>query len=233
MRKPVLDRLGKAAIHFFTDYTWTFAVVLVITVVGTAFSIQFLTAVETRIQDVYENDVRGGDSVQTALIALLGVENAAQALVLGQTPEERAKADLSIEAALGQLQAAVRAGAPRFYTPKAKAALVATQDHLKDFVALKKRVHPQTPKGGEPTVLSRDGLRELKAGAAELRTNLERLISNREANSTKGVGDLLGQLRLSLVLTIAVLVITLVVRVVMYWAGHPLRKPPADDQTNS
>jgi hypothetical protein len=225
--RALLKRSQKLVVHLATDYTWTFVLVILTTLISTAFSIQYLTTIESRILDVYENDVRGGDSVQTALMALLSVENSAKDLVLSSNLAERGDAAKSLNGAIRRLQASVNEATPRFYTPKAKSALLTTQAELQRFLVTQEAVVA----GGDKTPDSQD-LRQLKAAADRLRKDLELLISNRTANSTKGIEGLLDQLRLTLVLTIVVLVLTIVIRLVMYWAGHPNRTNSAH-QTDS
>jgi hypothetical protein len=206
-------------VHFASDYTWTFVVVLIITVVSTAFSIQYLTAIESRLQDVFENDVRGGDGVQAALTALVCIESAAKDLALSTSASEHSQAVEDLGDSTNRLKSFVRNSAPRFYTPKAKAALSSTQSSLKQFLEVEARLleaGAKTPDG--------EGLAELKASAAKLRKGLELLVSNRIANSTKGVDGLLDQLKTTLIFTIVLLVLTVLVRIVLYWAGHPRRQ---------
>ena len=219
MARLTWPKFRAGLVHFATDYTWTFVVVLVITVVSTGFSIQYINAIETRLEDVFENDVRGGDGVQGALTALVSIESAAKDLTLSASASEHSQAVDDLSLSTNRLKSYLRNAAPRVYTPKAKAALISTQGSLKQFLAVEDRLL----EAGAKTPDSKD-LAELKASAAKLRAGLELLVSNRVANSTKGVDGLLDQLKSTLIFTIVLLVVTVLVRIVLYWAGHPRRQ---------
>ena len=67
-------------------------------------------------------------------------------------------------------------------------------------------------------------LAKLSDRADTLERDFDLLVANRVANSNKGVSELVVQLRISLIVTIIILVFTVAVRVVLYMAGHPRRK---------
>ncbi len=202
-------KILESLFYWATHYTWTFVAIMSVTVISCAFSIQYLTTLETNLRDVYENDVRGGDAIQSAYQALLGIESSAKDLLLFSDKKNLERARLSIKTKVAQLKAAMTQAAPRFYTPKAKNAMAKAKEDLKAFLA------------SVPEVPDLQALAKMEAKSLVLQKDFDLLIANRTANSTIGISELVGQLRFSLLFTIVILVVTVVVRVILYLAGHP------------
>jgi len=202
-------------------YTWAFVIVMVVTVVSCAFSIHYLASLEANLSEVYENDVRGGDAVEVAFTALLGIESTVKDLVLYPDPGHREATRAQLSDLSATLKDSLARGAPRFHTPRARQAMLATQADEKSFLeVLDKTIAASSLKG----TLTADELGAVKQGADVLERDFSFLLANRAANSTLGVADLVFQLRFSLVVTIVLLVVTVAIRVVMYLAGHPSRR---------
>jgi hypothetical protein len=214
-------RVKKTLVYFATHYTGVFIVVMAITLVSCAFSIHYLSALEADLADIYENDVRGGDAIQTAETALLAIEGAVKDLMLVSDREGQARTQAEIQARTAVLKTSVTNSAYRFYTPKAKAAYQGTKDDLKAYLAaLQSTVAgPDAGRSVDAKALAR-----LEARADTLEKDFDLLIANRTANSSRGIAELVSQLRFSLIFTIVILVGTVVVRIGLYWAGHPGRK---------
>lgn len=220
--KPLpFPKLRERILYYATHYTWTFVAIMVLTLVSCAFSIHYLASLEADLQDVYENDVRGGDSIQAASLALVGLESRAKDLVLYDSGPEKDQARAALRDLTARLKKSVEAAASRFYTPKAKQAYLTSRDDLKTYLDVlddfSSRKNPDLR-----------ALNRVKGATADLQKDFDLLIANRFANSTKGISDLVFQLRLSLVFTILFVLVTVVVRVVMYLAGHPKRRRKTD-----
>jgi hypothetical protein len=214
-------KLRERILYYATHYTWTFVAIMVLTLVSCAFSIHYLASLEADLKDVYENDVRGGDSIQAAALALVGLESRAKDLLLSETAADRDEARAAVRDLTGKLKRSVDAAASRFYTPKAKQAYLTSRDDLKAYlVILDDFVSRRSP--------DLRALNRVKGATADLQKDFDLLIANRFANSTKGISDLVFQLRLSLVFTVLFVLVTVVVRVVMYLAGHPKRRRKTD-----
>ena len=217
-KKPFLPRLKESVFYWATHYTWTFVAVMTVTVVSCAFSIQYLATLETNLKDLYENDIRGGDSIQAASLALLGVESSVKDLILFPDSRTKERTRATMKARLAQLKAAMVQASPRFHTPRAKAALTKAREDLRLFLA-------SVPENPDPASVAR-----MEARSQTLQKDFDLLIANRTANSTIGITQLMGQLRLSLIFTIVILVVTVSVRVILYLAGHPGRRPPQSQE---
>lgn len=217
--------------YYATHYTWAFAAVMAVTLLSTLFSIFYLAHLEADLKDLYENDVRGGDSVQTAYTALLGLESAVKNLVVFPDKRNQALARAEIKTRSATLKAAMNTAAPRFYTPRAKQALANSKEHLKEFLKALDGILTLHSAGRK---LDAASLTRFEERSAVLQKDFDLLVANRIANSSIGVKDLIGQLRLSLIVTIVLLVVTVAVRLVLYVAGHPrlqrkTGKPERDD----
>lgn len=210
--KPLLPRLKASVLYWATHYTWTFVAVMTVTVVSCAFSIHYLATLEANLKDLYENDIRGGDSIQAASLALMGVESSVKDLILFTDVRTKERTRNTIKTRLSQLKSAVAQASPRFYTPRARAAMTKAREDLKVFLASV----PEKPDLASVAVM--------EAKSQVLQKDFDLLIANRTANSTIGITELVGQLRVSLIFTIVILVVTVIVRVVLYLAGHPGRK---------
>ena len=221
MLPDTLQRLKARVLYFATHYTWAFVAIMTITLVSCAFSIHYLATLEADLQDVYENDVRGGDSIQSAYAALLGVESSLKDTLLFPDRRTQVRARAEVRARVGILKASMANAAPRFYTPKAKQALLNSRDDLKVFLGELQGVLDVEEAGKRPDAKSLESLAE---ASTSLQRDFDLLVANRIANSSKGVGELIFQLRLSLVFTIVLVIVSVLVRVVLYWAGRPGRK---------
>lgn|GEM_PF-2887975 len=202
-------------------YTWAFVIVMVITVLSCAFSIHYLASLEANLSEVYENDVRGGDAVEVAFTALLGIESTVKDLVLYPDAGHREATRAQLRDLSATLKDSLARGAPRFHTPRARQAMAAAQSDEKSFLGTLDRMIAASSQKDAPTA---DDLGAVKQGADVLERDFNFLLANRAANSTLGFAGLVFQLRFSLVVTIVLLVVTVAIRVVMYLAGHPSRK---------
>ena len=135
-------------------------------------------------------------------------------------PDTRTKEQTraTIKTRLTQLKVAMDQASPRFHTPRAKAALAKARVDLKLFLA-------SVPENPTPASVA-----QMEIRSQNLQKDFNLLIANRTANSTIGITEVIGQLRVSLVFTIVVLVVTVIVRVILYIAGHPGRKPPQSQE---
>lgn len=219
--RPRWDRFAARVVYYATHYTWAFVAVMVLTLVSCAFSIHYLTALETDLRDVYENDVQGGDLIQSAQAALLGIESAAKDLVLYDDARNRDRARTEIASQSAKLRTAVNRAVPRFYTPKAKQAFQSAKEHLAGYQTVLAAYLD-----GKPDLR---GLARLREKTDLMQKDFDLLILNRTANSNQGIADLLFQLRLSLIVTLGIVIVTVVVRLVMYIAGHPGRKDQSQE----
>ncbi len=210
--------ITRRVVYYATHYTWAFAAVMAVTLLSTLFSIYYLAHLETDLKDLYENDVRGGDSVQTAYTALLGLESAVKDLVVFPDKRSQARARSEIKTRAATLSSAMNTAAPRFYTPKAKQALANSKEDLKGFLKALDGILALHNAGKK---IDGPALSRFEERSAVLQKDFDLLVANRIANSSIGVRDLVSQLRLSLIVTIALLVITVAVRLVLYVAGHP------------
>ena len=223
MKEAVFPRLKKRVLYFATHYTWAFVMVMAVTVLSCVFSIHYLASLEANLNEVYENDVRGGDAVQAAFTALLGIESTVKDLVLYPAPESRDQTKSQLRDLAATLKGALTRGAPRFHTPRARQVMLTALVDQKSFLGALDRVLAAAD-GRKP--LTAADLTEVTQREDVLERDFDALLANRTANSTIGIADLVFQLRLSLVLTVVLLVVTVVIRVILYWAGHPSRKKP-------
>lgn len=217
-RKGRWDGFKRSVLYFATHYTWTFAAIMTVTLASCLFSIHYLATLEADLKDIYENDVRGGDAVQAAYTALLGLESSTKDLVLFSDRRTQLRARADIKARTAALKASMNAATPRFYTPRAKQALLSAKKDLNEFLAVLQSLLT-TYDGGrslEPKALLR-----LEEKSLVLQKDFDLLVANRIANSSLGVKDLVGQLRWSLIVTVVILVVTMGVRIVLWIAGHP------------
>lgn len=201
------------------DYNWTFVFVMVLTLVSCAFSIHYLSTLEADLKDVYENDVRGGDSIQSASMTLQAIESAAKDQFIDTDDRTLNRSRAEVKELVTRLKASIQTADSRFYTPKARQAYLTAKDHLTTYLGNLNAFLAKTPP--DPGSLAR-----VMASTDALEKDFNLLIANRAANSRKGIEDLFFQLRFSLAVTIGILVVSIGVRVVLYYAGHPRRKKP-------
>lgn len=216
--------LTKKVIGFATHYTGAFVIVMAITLISCGFSIHYLATLESNLRDVYENDVRGGDAIQSAYVALLGIETSVKDLVLFPDPQDQDRARGTIHDRVAGVKAALNRAYPRFYTPKARQLMAVTLADLKGFFGV---LDDTLGASENHRTLTGQDLAPLEEHLRGLEKDFNLLLANREANSHVGVGELVGELRFSLIVTVALVVVTVAIRLVMYVAGHPSRKNKA------
>ena len=176
-------RLKKTILYFATHYTGVFIVVMAITLVSCAFSIHYLAALETDLADIYENDVRGGDAIQTAETALLAIEGAVKDLVLNPDRQTQQRTQAEIRDRTAVLRTSVTNSGYRFYTPRAKAAYQGTKEDLGVYLAaLDAAVAGPTP----TKTLDVKSLAQLEAKADTLQKDFDLLIANRRRTAAGG-----------------------------------------------
>jgi len=217
-RLPTWPRVKRTLFYYATHYTWAFVTVMAITLISCAFSIHYLATLESDLKDVWENDVRGGDSVQTASLALAGIDSAVKDLVLYPDKKHQAQTRALVGEKRALLKASIASANPKFYTPRARQAFLATRADVKDFLGTLDAV---LALGGNGKPVETKSLETLGAKADQLQKDFDLLIANRTANSAIGISELVGQLRFSLIVTILILIGTVAVRLVLWVAGHP------------
>ena len=70
--------LSRNILHVATDARWVLTIVLCLSLASSAFSIRYLSTLESDIADLYENDVKGQTYAQNAYVDLLDSESAAK-----------------------------------------------------------------------------------------------------------------------------------------------------------
>jgi len=213
------QRLKEKILTIASDYNWTFVFVMLLTLVSCAFSIHYLSTLEANLKDVYENDVRGADSIQLASTTVAAIESAAKDQLIETSGAALARSRAEVRALAARLKQSVNGADSRFYTPKARQAYLTAKDHLAAYLdTLESFIAKPT---SDPATLAK-----VQSATDALQRDFDLLIANRIANSRKGIADLFFQLRFSLAVTIGILVVSIGVRLVLYYAGHPRRKRP-------
>lgn len=218
MKKGWLNAVIRTLKWLFTHYTGTFTLIMLITLTSTLFSVSYLATLDSELSDIWDNDVLGGDAVQTALVALGEIESNLKDRVLWSDEGTRNRALRDIRGARSTLQRAMEAAGPRFYTPKAKNALAKTQNDLKPYWTALDSAQSKFHVGS-----SRAEWNHFQAASDLVRADLTLLVANRSANSSIGVENLVSRLRISLGVTLVILALSVIVRITLYWIGHPQR----------
>lgn len=216
------DRAKAVLVWALTHYTLGFVIVLSISVASCFLSVLYLSGLDREITRTFEYEIKGQDYSQRAYTLMLALENETKDLVVFSDYARRAEARGAIDRDLSQLRRAMDDADSRFYTKAGREILGRTRKSMAAFVA---RVAAVADRLLDNPARGDVDLRELQAARLALAGDLQRLIDNKTANSNVGYSALIGQLRLSLLVTIAILLVTIAVRVAMYLSGRPARRP--------
>lgn len=220
-------RLKHAVIWIVTHYTGGFIIVMSLSVISCALSVAYLSTLEKALVRTFEFEIKGQDYSQKAYTLMLSLENEVKDLIIFSDQARKAQTMGEINQNIAELRATLQAADTRFYTRAGREILKQSQASLKGFIAslqqLAKRLMNDDSAGG-------NSLRDLQVKRTALEKDLKHLIANKTANSNVGYSELIGQLRLSLLITIGILLISIAIRVLMYISGR--KKQPIKIEAN-
>ncbi len=222
MTKAHLARLKQGLVFLATNFTGAFIIVLAISLVTCIYSISYLTTLETGLTDVFENEIQGQNYAQTAFSQMLIIESAVKDIIIYGDPDQTSRSMDQINTSRTALKAAMNAATPHFYTPAGKGILAQTKKDMNNYLGTLQtavNVLQDTPN------LGIEMLNELKDRKNRLQAELQHLIANKTANSQIGFHELVSRLRLSLICTIVIIVISIGIRVFMYIQTKRQKQP--------
>lgn len=207
------SKIKQGLVFVATHYTGAFIIVLTISIFTCIFTINYLTMLEANLNDVFENEIAGQDYAQSAYSHLLVIENAVKDIIIFQEPKITDSSLVTIRKSMAALKAAMDDATPRFYTPAGREILAQSKKDMNSYLAYLGSI--LRPLSDDPDI-DRALLAKLKARKDNLQADFKHLIANKAANSKNGYQDIIVQLRLSLILNIAIVVAGVGIRVFMY-----------------
>lgn len=67
-----------------TDYTWSFIIIISITIVSSIFSINYLNSLETEIDQIFQYDVAGRTNIKDAYSIIQQIDSELKDLIIGE-----------------------------------------------------------------------------------------------------------------------------------------------------
>lgn len=214
-----LEWLLRTATRIATDATWVFIIVVVLSLISTAFSVRYMSSLQSDIADIYENEVRGQNYAQNAYITFMDFESTVKDFVIAESEEMRSAATTTIEKDLTSLQSSI---SKVTLTLKASRYRTLIANSKRDMAALADAVHSRLAIELLTQEQGRELLDDLKAIAEPLRNDIITMNDIKRSANRSGLRAVQIQLRLSLAATIGLLLFSIAIRYFLYRSSKGL-----------
>jgi hypothetical protein len=212
-RESPLSWLSRTAVRIATDATWVFIIIIFLSLCSSAFSIRYLSTLDSDFSDLFENDIKGQTIAQNAFVALLEIESNVKDLVMASSEQARSEAEASLSRKCASLQSLI----PKV-TLTLKAGKYATliAKSKRDVNVLADKIHSGV--GVDPSTQNQDRalLADVQTAIAPLRDDIIRINDIKRNANRNWLHAIRIQFRISLSTTIGILLISLAVRVFLY-----------------
>lgn len=205
--------LSDAAIRVGTDTTWVLVIVLTLSLMSSAFSIRYLTSLDSDISDLYENDIKGQTYAQNAFVDLLQIESTAKDLVIGDSASSRAASARSLAGECSTFPSLIQRATSTLNASRYKTLIARTRQ---DAAAVVDLVTGEIDRGISTLERGRILLGELQTAMGPLRSDIQTINDLKRGANSRGLRAVRIQLRVSLGTTIAVLLASVSVRLSIY-----------------
>jgi hypothetical protein len=225
-QKQTRAKLVKTATYIANDATWVFAIVVAVSIVSSFSSIHYLSGLDDDLGDLYEKDIKGQTYAQNAYVTLLGIESTAKDLALAETENARTASADSLRSQGASLRSLVFKVAPTFDSGKYKTLIARSKaDAIAFAEALQRELGPSGARAPEEAQ-ARELLSDIKPRVVALKSDLVKINDVKRRSNLAWFRAVRVQLRVSLYATIAILVVSLGVRVFL-WRGKKQTGPNA------
>jgi hypothetical protein len=219
--RSIREWFSQTTIHIATDATWILIIVLVLSLSSSAFSIRYLSGLESDIADLYENNIKGQTYAQNAYVDLLEIESAAKDFVFAEDQQARFASAAGLAGNFASLQSFVLRVTHTLNATKYKSLIARSKQDVTTLVdSIRNRLDDSlTIEQG------RRFLNDLPAIAMPLRNDIITINDIKRNANSSGLRAVRIQLRISLVITIVLLLISVAVRIFLYRSSRrTLRK---------
>ena len=212
-RRSLRQWLSETSIYVATNPTWVLIIVLLLSLSSSAFSIRYLSGLNSDISDIYENNIKGQTYAESAYVALLQMQSTAKDFVIADTQQTREATAAALSRDCDSLQSLVLK-VTRTLNARRYRTLIARSKQ--DMTALSLAVHARFAADLSTLDEGRQLLADLETVVAPLRGDIATINDlKRSANNTRLLAVRI-QLRITLVTTIAILLLSVAVRVFLY-----------------
>jgi hypothetical protein len=205
--------LTRTAIRVATDATWVLIIVVAIALISSAFSIRYLSGLESDIADLYENDVKGQTYAQNAYVELLIIESTMKDLAIVETQPERSAATAQLLKDCNSLQTSILKALSTLNAKRYKSLIARARQESAAFVAaMESRIGNgiATIEQGEKLIAEYPNL------SAAIRNDIAIVNDLKRNANSRGLQAVRIQLRVSLAITIAILLVSIAIRLFIY-----------------
>jgi hypothetical protein len=217
-QKSTRAKLVKTATYIANDATWVFAIVVAVSIVSSFSSIHYLSGLDDDLGDLYEKDIKGQTYAQNAYVTLLGIESTAKDLALAETEDERTASADALRSQGASLRSLVFKVAPTFDSGKYRTLIARSKADAIAFAEDLQRglgpVNSKVPEGAK----ARELLSGIESKGEALKSDLVKINDIKRRSNLTWFRAVRVQLRVSLYATIAILSVSLGVRIFL-WRG--------------
>jgi hypothetical protein len=215
-----LTRVSAAVFRIATDANWVFAIVLMLSLGSSFFSIRYLSGLDSDIGDLYENDIKGQTYAQNAYVSLIGIESTVKDLVISEDEAERLAAVESLRSASASLRALVLKATPTIDSAKYRTLIAKSKADAAALIAGIQEALDEKGSGAPSVDEGKSFLAGLRPSLTALKNDLITLNDIKRRSNRNGIKAVQIQLRISLAITIAILVVSLGFRIVVFRASR-------------
>jgi hypothetical protein len=212
-RGSPLSWLSRTSVRIATDATWVFIIIIALSLSSSAFSIRYLSTLDSDFSDLFENDIKGQTIAQNAFVALLEIESNVKDLVIANSEQARSEAEASVSKKCASLQSLIAKVTLTLNAGKYPTLIAKSK---RDVNALVDTIHSSV--GVDPSTLNQDRslLADVQTAIAPLRDDIITINDIKRNANRNWLHAIRIQLRISLGTTIVILLISLTVRVFLY-----------------
>ncbi|MGA2143279.1 MAG: MCP four helix bundle domain-containing protein [Brevinematales bacterium] len=195
------------------DYTWSFIIIISITIVSSIFSINYLNSLESEINQIFQYDVAGRSNIKDAYSIIQQIDSELKDLIIGEK-EGRKWTVSNIRTNMSTVSNLIEKSGWRFARKDEKKLYNKSRQDLDDYIGdIDLKISGVEENNSE---LDSEFMTQLRVEEARLLADFSSLVLIKRNSISSVFKNIKLQIGTSLVLTSLLLVLTLIIRILMY-----------------
>jgi hypothetical protein len=213
MKHKLVSKIISNLPSLLADYTWSFIIIISITIVSSIFSINYLNSLESEINQIFQYDVAGRSNIKDAYSIIQQIDSELKDLIIGEK-EGRKWTVSNIRTNMSTVSNLIEKSGWRFARKDEKKLYNKSRQDLDDYIGdIDLKISGVEENNSE---LDSEFMTQLRVEEARLLADFSSLVLIKRNSISSVFKNIKLQIGTSLVLTSLLLVLTLIIRILMY-----------------
>ncbi len=217
MKDSPFQRFLNGFIFIFTNYTWSFVIIISLTIISSAFSIHYLNMLESEFDQIFQYDIAGRTNIKDAYSMILKIDSALKDLRINKDDPDREQTLDIITSNTIIVTNLVEKTGWRFEKQTERKIYITAKQDLSDFIEI---INSKVIELKNNNEIDDEFLYRLRSVEDRLLSDFNSLVSIKRNSIGRVFGNIKLQLETSLILTSLLLILTILIRAIMYFNGR-------------